>query len=220
MSRVGLADALPGVADADLAADGAGGILDDRQAVPGGDGRDPGQVAGHAHLVHAEDGLGALGDGGLQARRVQVEGVRLDVHEDRGGAAVADAVGGGDEGVADGDDLVARLDADRQQRQVQGRGAARNRAGVGGADQGGEGLLELRDPGALADPAGAQGLGGGLDLFLADVGFGDGDHWDFHQATRRSSPSSRGTLASKPIRRRAFSTSARRRCTGLTLRAG
>ena len=31
---VGLADGLPAVADADLAADGAGGVLDDRQAVP------------------------------------------------------------------------------------------------------------------------------------------------------------------------------------------
>ena len=163
-----------------------------------GDRRDARQVAGHAHLVHAEDGLGARRDGGLETRRVDVEGVRLDVHEDRRGAAVADAVGGGDEGVADRDDLVARLDADRQQRQVQGGGAARDRAGVGGADQGGEGLLELRDPRALADPAGAQGLGGGLDLFLADVGLGDGDHCGLPPGAARALQSPQSKRDARP----------------------
>ena len=45
-------------------------------------------------------------------RGVDVEAVRLDVDEDRRRAALADGVGRGDEGVADGDDLVARADAD------------------------------------------------------------------------------------------------------------
>ena len=71
---------------------------------------------------------------------------RLDVDEDRRRAAVADGVGGGDEGVADGDDLVARPDADRQQRQVQRRGAVRHRAGVRRADVGGELAARTRRP--------------------------------------------------------------------------
>ena len=65
------------------------------------------QVAGHAELVHAEDGAGARGDGRFDQLRIDVEGQRVDVHEHRRRAAIADAVGRGDEGMADRDHLVA-----------------------------------------------------------------------------------------------------------------
>ena len=56
----------------------------------------------------------------------------------------------GDEGVADGDDLVARPHADRQQREMQRRGAVGDGAGVRRADDGGELVLEARDLAGLA----------------------------------------------------------------------
>ena len=78
---------------------------------------------------------------------------RLDVDEHRRGAAVADGVGGGDEGVADGDDLVARPHADGEQRQVQRRRAVGDGAGVRRADVGRELPLERGDLRTLRDPA-------------------------------------------------------------------
>lgn len=135
---VWLADAFPFAVDPDFAADGAGGVLNDRQRMTRGDLHDPRHVAGHANLVHTEDGLGALGDRRLDQCRIHVEGVGINVDEDGQGAAVTDAVGGRDEGMADGDDLVARPNPDGQECEVQGRGAARDCAGVGGADRCGE----------------------------------------------------------------------------------
>ena len=74
------------------------------------------------------------------------------------GPAVADRVGGGDEGMADRDHLVARPDAQGEQGQVQRRRAAGDRAGVAGADVGGELLLERGHLGPLGDPAGEDRL--------------------------------------------------------------
>ncbi len=47
--------------------------------------------------------MDCLGDEG----GVYVEGVRVNIHEDGGGALVEDDVGGGDEGEGGGDDQVA-----------------------------------------------------------------------------------------------------------------
>ena len=126
------------------------------------------QVAGHPHLMDAKDRPGPVGDGGLDPRRIDVEGLGLDVHEDRDRAAVADAVGRGDEGVADGDDFVPGADADGQQRQVQGRRATGHGAGVLGPDPRCELTLERGDLRPLGDPAGTKRRGDGLDLGIAD----------------------------------------------------
>ena len=79
---VGPADALPVAVDADLAADGAGGVFDDRQAARPSDGQDGGQIAGEADLVHAQNGARARGDGACERRRIHVVGVGLDIDED------------------------------------------------------------------------------------------------------------------------------------------
>ena len=51
------------------------------------------QVAGHAHLVDAEDRPGARRDRRRDRRRIDVEAAGLDVDEDRHRAALADGVG-------------------------------------------------------------------------------------------------------------------------------
>ncbi len=73
---VGLADPFPAVANANLAADGARGILNDRQAMTGSDGQNPAKVAGQANLMHAENGPGTLGDRGFEPGGIEIEGLR------------------------------------------------------------------------------------------------------------------------------------------------
>ena len=118
---------------------------------------------------------GSRADGLLDSQRVDVEAIGLDVDEHRRRAAVADGVGGGDERVADGDDLVAGADADGQQRQVQRGGAVRHGAGVRRADMRGELALEGRDLRPLGQPARLDHSCDGFDLGLAEEGLCD---WD------------------------------------------
>ena len=113
---------------------------------------DAGEIAGHAELVHAQNRLRASGDRRLDQRRIHVERAGLDVDEHRRGAAIADGVGRGDEGMADGDDLVAGADADRQQRQVQRRRAVGHRTGVRRADE----LANSRSNAATSGPCVTQ----------------------------------------------------------------
>ena len=176
MSPTGLPIFCQSPSEADLRADGAGGVLDHRQAVGAGDRHQRGEVAGHADLVDGEDRLGPRGDRGRDGGDVDVVAAVLDVDEDRHAAALADGVRRGDEGVADRHHLVARPDADGEEREVQRGGAVRDGAGVGGADVGGELGLEGGDLRPLGEPAGEDDGGGGLGLLGAEDGLGDRDH--------------------------------------------
>ena len=91
-------------------------------------------------------------------------------------AAVADRVGGGDEGVADGDHLVAGPDAQGQEREVQRRGAVADRTGVRRPDQRGELALEARHLRTLREPPRPDDAGGGSGLGVAQQRPGDRDH--------------------------------------------
>ena len=68
-------------------------------------------------------------------------------------AAVNDAVGGRDEGVADGDDLIAVPHTDREERQMQRCRAVGDRASVRSADIGRERPLEGGNLRPLCQPA-------------------------------------------------------------------
>ena len=67
------------------------------------------EVAGHAHLVHTEDGARVFSDRILDQCRVHVEGLWFNVHEDWRRATVANTVGRGNEGMTNRDDFVSRL---------------------------------------------------------------------------------------------------------------
>ena len=138
----------------DLAADGAGGVLDDAEiravrAIAKIDCRSQGMPIWCTHRIARVRGVIAASI----SAGIDVEGRRLDVDKHRRRAAVADDVGGGDEGVADRDHLVARPDAEGQQRQMQRRRAVRNGAGMRRADELRELPLEGRDLRSLRDPA-------------------------------------------------------------------
>ena len=82
---------------------------------------------------------------GFDLGGVQVEGQRIGVHEDRRRAAVAHRVGGGDIGQGRDDHLVAGLNTQRHQRQVQRRRAVVAGHGVAHAAIGCEGCFEVAD---------------------------------------------------------------------------
>ena len=67
-------------------AEGMGGVIDDLEVVVVGNALDGLDVAGVAVAMHRQDGGGARRDRGLDLLRVQVQRVRVDVHEHRGDA--------------------------------------------------------------------------------------------------------------------------------------
>ena len=79
---------------------------------------------------------------------VDVEGGRVDVHEDRRAAGVVHGAGGGEEGEGRGDDLVAGLEVECHQREQQRVGAGGAADGVPGVAEPGHVRLEGRNLGA------------------------------------------------------------------------
>ena len=99
---------------------GLGRVLDDLEAVGLGNGADFVHGRALAVEVHRHDGLGAGGDGGLDAVGVDVVGGQVGFHKDRRGPRVADGQRRGNKGVGGHDDLVPRPDAERLEDQHQG----------------------------------------------------------------------------------------------------
>ena len=101
---------------------------------------------------------------------------RVDVDQPHVGAEVAHDLGGGGEGVGGGDDLVARADAQRLEREVQAGGGRIDgqRLQRPVAEEGAEVVLEALGLGAGGEPAGAQRVDHLGDLLLADLGQGEG----------------------------------------------
>jgi len=163
-------------------ADGVAGVFDDLEAVALGQCGDGWHVAGLAGEVDWDDDFGELafalglfqfGGQGLDA---EVVGAWVDVDEVDLCAAVARAVGAGDEAVGAGPEPVAGAEVERQARQVQGTGGAVDRHAMGGADVVCDGLLKAGHRRALGEEVGAQdGLDGG-DVGVGDVLAAVGDH--------------------------------------------
>ena len=108
------ADRFPSSVNLDGSPGGARRVLDEAQAMLTRDRDQRRKVARHAELMHGKDGFRFRRDGVGHQRRIDVAGLLLHVDEDRNGAAIAHRVRGGDERMADGDDLVALTHARRQ----------------------------------------------------------------------------------------------------------
>lgn len=140
-----------------------------------GDLGDARMVCHLAHHVDGDDGLGAAslalqsGEGFLQQLRVDVAGL---VTVDEGGlcAGVGDGVGGGGERQGGGEHHVAGPHAQREQAQVQGGGARRERYGVLHAGVARQLSLEGVDFGPQrGDPPGAHGSDQRIFLGLGHI---------------------------------------------------
>ena len=150
-----------------------GGVLDQHQPVPVADRTELVQLAGVAEHVHCHDRLRALRDGRLDGGRVEVQRPRVDVREDRRRAFEDEAVGGGDERERRGDRLVSRPKPGDSCKEVQARGAARDRGRKGGADPLGDQLLEALDRRPEREPPGAQHFDHELFLTLVQQRSGE-----------------------------------------------
>ena len=95
---------------------------------------------------------------------------RVDVAEDRPGAGGRDGLGRGVEGERGDDDVVARADAQRAQRDGQRLGAVGDPDDVVDAQEGGELLLEGRDLGPEDVLAAIEHLVDGLAQAAAQAG--------------------------------------------------
>ncbi len=160
---------------------GLGAVLDQVELVPVADGLDGLDVHGLAVDVDGDDGLGPGGDLGLDELGVDVV-VLVVVDEHGPGPRLGDRLRGGHEAVGDGDDLVARADAQGFQGDVDGIRAVGAADAVLAAVLLGVGLLEsldvlAADEGGLAD----DGLDGGVDLGLDGLVLGlEVDEGDVH----------------------------------------
>ena len=127
---------------------GLGGVLHQPQAVLPAQGEDAVHVEGAAVEVDAEDAHGPRGDPGRGVRRIEVQGLRIDVGEDDLAAQQDHGLGGGEEAEGGDDHLVPRLETQGAQAEDQRVGA------VGEADAGldaevsGAGRFELLHLGA------------------------------------------------------------------------
>ena len=175
-------------------------------------------VGRHAALVHHDHRPGAGGEHGVDAsRRVRLPRREVDVGEYRRRADVADRVRGGDERERRDDDLVARPDAEHDQRQVQRRWCSDDTATpCRRPTVAANGRFELGDPWTLGDPARRDRLGGRSASSAPSQGSSPGSiaaspqvaagRLGARPATTRPAgrrPSSRSTSASKPSSSRA-----------------
>jgi hypothetical protein len=157
-------------------AGGAGGVLDEPQAVRVGDGLQLGVVGALAEHVDGHDTDRPIGDGSFDRSRVDGPGVRPDVGEDRPPAGVDHGVTGGREGVVGDDDLVPGAHAERGEGQVERGRAIADRQRVRPAGHAGKLVPEARPGGAVAgDPTGTEHLFDRAELLLAEARLAEGD---------------------------------------------
>ena len=134
---------------------------------------------------------------GRRRVRVEVQRDRVDVGEHRPGALVQDRVGRRHERERRRDDLVAVLHADRAQREVQRRGAGRDRARVRRPDPRGERLLELGTRGPSESWPERSTSMTACSSARPSTGAGERDHALSRPATGSMPASSESTSASQ-----------------------
>ena len=191
----------------DAGAQRLAGVLNDRHAGRRGDLVDPPDLARVAEDVHRKDRPRARCDRGLDGRRIEVQRLRVDVGEHRGGVLEQRRVGGCDEREPRGHHLVAGADVQPRQAGVQPGRAAGAGDGEPAACGRGERLLEPGQHRAQRQRARAQHLQHQLLLPRVDrrAGERDGarhDHSDRLRSGRPPQPDIRGTRATAPRGRR------------------
>jgi hypothetical protein len=160
--------------------EGVGGVVHHPQVVGGGQARNGGVVGQMGPVVHGQDGPCSGADELGHPRRIQAQAGIQDVAQDGPGSDGAYGLDVGQVGEGRHDDLVAVANSGGDETQVE-RGVARahgQRPSSAAADHLLDGQLELADAAAHAEPALAQHLVGGLELFRSDERLVDRDARD------------------------------------------
>ena len=119
--------------------------------------------------MHRHDRFRPLGDPALDVGRIEIEGHRIDVREDRGRAAPHDRLGGRVERERGADHLVAGADLHRVEDDHEGVRAVRDADRLRHAEVRGGLLLEGSELGAADELAGVED-GAEAPLQLGDQG--------------------------------------------------
>ena len=133
-------------------AEGGSRILHHEKPTGARDGLDAVQVGGDAQLMDGHDGACPRCDRGLDAGRVEIVALRVDVDEDGRRAGMSYRIGRGDEAERRDDDLVTGPDAERDQGEMERRGPVGRGDPVPDVDVARDRLFELRPPGAPGRP--------------------------------------------------------------------
>ena len=152
------------------------GVFDQREVVRLGQRHEAVEIRRVAIEMHRHDRLRARRDGALNGVWVEVIRDGVNVYEDRAGACQQHDVRGGGEAERRGDDLIARADAMRQQRDVQRRRACGDRDGLAHAGHLSEPALERRDTLALRELPRRERITHGVEVFLGNLWLCDRNH--------------------------------------------
>jgi hypothetical protein len=159
-----------------------GGVGDHGQPPPPGNGLDLVHRGTLTVQVHGHHGARPRGHGRLEAPRIEIVSLRVDVDEDGHGADHHHGARGGDEGERRRDHLVARAHAHRLQGEEQRVGAGVEADAVAGAAERGQLRFERLHLGAEDEAAAREHAGGGGEQFVGErrvlaheVDLGD--HW-------------------------------------------
>src|ERR1700687_2993826 len=128
-------------------------VFDDNQTMAGRYLSDFAQSARQPDLMDDEDCLGAVGDRTLGPIGIQIEGERINIHENRPCPCVYDRIGGSNERQAGAEHFVARTNPRGHKCEVQRGCAGGNGNGFGSTYVLSKAPLELAHSRSLADPA-------------------------------------------------------------------
>ena len=122
-----------------------GSVFDDREIVLRGNRIDGRHVGGLTVDADGHDCFGFVRNGGFNQSRIYVPRLLVDVDKDGLGSDERDHFRCGNPGVRDGDDFIARTNAERHERDEKGVGAARGTDAVLHTYVLGEAFFEFAD---------------------------------------------------------------------------
>ena len=151
------------------------GVFDHREVVLGGECAKGIHVGDKAEEVHRHQRPRLWGDRRCSGSGVHQPGDWVNVNKSWCCARTQDRCSSGTEGVANGNDLVSRLDAEPLNDCLFGERAVRRGDRVLDANELGEAALKLGDARALGEGARHDRFGGGICLLATNGGTGDRD---------------------------------------------
>jgi len=125
-------------------------------------------VRGATVEMHRDDRLRLRGDRGRDRGGIDQHGAFVDVDEDGARVGVKDRLHGREEGLRDGDDLIAGGDTAGADRELQCVGAGAHADPVLGSDVGGKLLIERPDVGADGELHALEDIVDRLPYLVAD----------------------------------------------------